>query len=394
MKKVICIILPIFVGVVTYFAVNVFLDNKIEYLVNSKNLKSLEVAYGQALKDKGVVINEYFNNDNSLIIQGSSELSSHVDQVPTKFFPLRDFDYDIVTNGRAYVQNLQQASILGSQHKEFKDTKIALVVSLQWFENANGISETSFESTFSPVQFYNFLSNSKLSNDLKVRYATRISELLKNTSQFVPEKIYADLFISDKTIDNMLKVLFKPYYFLREKLVTSKDKGLLYRYLINLPDKEEGVTEKSVDWNEEVIKAENQGDEAVNNNNFMVNDEYYDKYLRGNVEKNKDINKDMNLMISKEFDDYKIYLDTCEELGISPYIIIMPTNGLWYDHKGMTKDKRDAFYDEVERLAKEKSFDVLNLKDEEYTPYFMTDVMHLGWKGWLMIDEELYNKYK
>ena len=44
-------------------------------------------------------------------------------------------------------------------------------------------------------------------------------------------------------------------------------------------------------------------------------------------------------------------------------------------------------------MAKEKGFEVLNLKDEEYTPYFMYDVMHLGWKGWIKVEEELYKHY-
>jgi D-alanine transfer protein len=30
----------------------------------------------------------------------------------------------------------------------------------------------------------------------------------------------------------------------------------------------------------------------------------------------------------------------------------------------------------------------LNLQDKEYEPYFYFDVMHLGWKGWLYVDEQ------
>ncbi len=99
-------------------------------------------------------------------------------------------------------------------------------------------------------------------------------------------------------------------------------------------------------------------------------------------------------MNSKEFDDYELYLDTCVDLGIKPYIILAPTNGRWYDYTGMTKQSRDEFFDKVEEMAKERGFEVLNLKDQEYTPYFMCDVMHLGWKGWLEIDEQLYKRNK
>ena len=30
---------------------------------------------------------------------------------------------------------------------------------------------------------------------------------------------------------------------------------------------------------------------------------------------------------------------------------------------------------------------------KEYEPYFYYDVMHLGWKGWLYVDEQLTRHY-
>jgi D-alanine transfer protein len=59
----------------------------------------------------------------------------------------------------------------------------------------------------------------------------------------------------------------------------------------------------------------------------------------------------------------------------------------------MDKEKRDAFFDKAEQMAKERGFEVLNLKDEEYTDYFMYDIMHLGWKGWLKVEEDIYKHY-
>ena len=34
------------------------------------------------------------------------------------------------------------------------------------------------------------------------------------------------------------------------------------------------------------------------------------------------------------------------------------------------------------------------LSDQEYTKYFFEDRVHLGKKGWVMVDESLYNYYK
>lgn len=393
-KLIIAIAIPILIGIVTFIGIERFLDKNIKTMLEERDLTLITNVYGSVYKDKGIILNEYLSQNDVVTIQGSSELSSIVPQLPTRFFPIKGFDYDVVTNGRAYVQSLQHASLLGSQNVDLADSKVAIIVSLQWFERQEGIDCNSFASTFSPAQFYAYLNNKSISNELKTRYATRVSDILSDSSQYAPEKLYASMYIKENFISKIGKFALKPYYFIREKLVTAKDKGLLYRELKKLPIKDEPLERRDIDWQREKLKAEEEGKVASTNNDFYVDDNYYNQYISGNLESFKEISKDINLMVSKEYEDYQIYLDTCEELGIKPYVIIMPTNGLWYDYKGLTQEKRDEFYNKIEDIAREKNFEVLNLKDEEYTPYFMFDVMHLGWKGWLEVDEAIYNKFK
>ena len=217
--------------------------------------------------------------------------------------------------------------------------------------------------------------------------------MLSSSQQYLSERLYAELYTSDKLIDKEAKVSFYPYFAARKVIVDLKDKGLLYKKLIHLPEKGE-TRFRTVDWEQEVNKAEKEAEERVTDNDFYVYDSYYDAYLKDGLESFKDSKSSIDLMNSKEFDDYKLYLDICEELGIKPYIILMPTNGRWYDYTGLCKDDRDEFYDKIEEIAEEKGFEVLNLKDEEYTPYFMCDVMHLGTKGWLKVDEAIYEHFK
>ncbi len=393
-KLFLAIAIPILAGVTTFYGINKFLDKQISIMLEKRDLSYISNEYGSIYKDKGVVINEYFTGQDSIIIQGSSELASDVPQLPSRFFPVERLDSTVVTNGRAYVQTLQHTAILGSQHVDMSNSKVAIIMSLQWFENPNGIDCNSFSSTFSPVQFYNFLNNEKLSEKTKMKYASRVSELLASSSQFAPEKLYAEIYINNNLISKIGKVLFKPYFFIREKVVVAKDKGLLYRRLKELPSNNSEENKKKINWEEEYVKAEEEGKAAVTNNDFYVNDKYYDTNLKGKVNSQKDTSTNIDLMVSREFEDYNLYLDVCEELGIKPYIIIMPTNGLWYDYKGLTKEKRDQLFDEIERIAIDRNLEVLNLKNEEYTPYFMTDVMHLGWKGWLKVDEAIFNEFK
>lgn len=391
-KKIACILIPIFIGIITIICLNNFLDKKIQELLETRDLRSINVEYGSLYKDRGVMYNEYITKNDYVVLQGSSELAAPVSQLPTTVFPVKGLE-KLVTNGRAYSQDLNQISILGSQDIDKKDRKVAMVLSLQWFVNQTGIENTSFQANFSPAQFYSFLSNKNITEEHKKEYAYRVDSLLTDSSQYAPEKIYAKIYTNNGIKYKIANWLLKPYFFARENMVKLKDKGLLYRKLINLPDKTE-VKAKDIDWTEEYKKAEDEGKSQVTNNDFMVYDTYYNLHLKDNVKSQKDSNKNIQLMKSQEFKDYELYLDTCVDLGIKPYIILMPTNGRWYDYTGMTKESRDEFYDKVEQMAKSRGFEVLNLKDEEYTPYFMCDVMHLGWKGWLKVDEELYKHFK
>ncbi|NFG61140.1 MULTISPECIES: D-alanyl-lipoteichoic acid biosynthesis protein DltD [unclassified Clostridium] len=392
-KKFIYVILPIAIVLITVISLNSFLNKELDDMLSKKELSSIDKEYGSIYKDKGVVFNEYVTQNNELVLQGSSELASPVSQLPTIFFPVKGLD-TIVTNGRSYSQHLHQISILGSQQQvDMEGKKVALILSLQWFLDENGIDSGGFQANFSPVQFYEFLSNDKISKNNKNQYAKRICSLLTGNTQFGPERLYSKIYINDSFFYKIANIAFKPYFIVRKEMVKLKDKGLLYKKLRTLPQRK-AIKSGAVDWNEEYKRAEEEGKSKVTNNEFMVYDYYYNNNLKNNVDSQKDANKNVDLMKSKEFEDYELYLDTCNELGIRPYIILMPTNGLWYDHIGIKKEERDNFYDKVQRMAEGRGFDVLNLKDEEYTPYFMCDVMHLGWKGWLKVDEELYKHFK
>ena len=391
-RKIICILFPIVIGIITVIYLNSFLDKNTQAMLEKKDLQEINIAYGSMYKDRGVIYNEYLMKNDYLSLQGSSEFVVPVSQLPTKMFPAKGME-KVVTNGRAYFQTINQTELLGSENNENKDARIALFLSIQWFCDEGGIEPKNFQANFAPVQFYKYLANPQISDKNKKTYATRVNDLLEGNTQFAAEKIYSKLYISDGLGYKIVKGLLTPYFICREKMVELKDKGLLYRRLELLNDKKPTTELKEINWEEEEKKAEEEAKTKETNNDFFVDDNYYNKYLRDNLKAHKDSKKNINLMKSKEFEDYELYLDTCIDLGVKPYIILIPTNGRWYDHTGMAKETRDNFYDTAQKIAEEKGFEVLNLKDEEYTPYFMYDIMHLGWKGWIKVEEELYKHY-
>lgn len=393
MKKFRFFIIPLLVTIIFSVLFNIYVDKEYESLRGKKDLTSIKHTYNHIIRDRGGLLKDEMREEGDLILLGSSEFASPVEQNPINLFPFKGADYDVSIFGRAYTQSLQHANIISNTKNLSEKDKIAIVVSAQWFENSDGIYGSNFAVNFSEMQFYDFFNNSKISEENKKYYAKRISELLKQSGEYGEERIYANLYYRDNFASKVLLSILKPYYSFKEYMLKTKDKVQTIKILKGLDDKEEKTLE-DIDWEEEFKKAEETAASKVTNNDIYVEDEYYDTYLRDKYESLKDTWKGKDLINSKELDDYKFFLSICEELNIKPLIILMPVNGLYYDHLGLTLDKRTEFYNTIEEISKEKGFDVLNLQNKEYEKYYMYDAMHLGWKGWLTIDEEMYKYFK
>ena len=88
-----------------------------------------------------------------------------------------------------------------------------------------------------------------------------------------------------------------------------------------------------------------------------------------------------------EYDDLQCFLDVCRESGLDPYVIIMPVNGGWYDYVGLDRNARAQCYERVRVMCDEAGVECLDLSPYEYEPYYLRDIMHFGWLGWLDVEQ-------
>lgn len=159
-----------------------------------------------------------------------------------------------------------------------------------------------------------------------------------------------------------------------------------------LPDK----TDKKpnyINWENEHSRINKQNENVTYNNEFHLNDKYYNSQIKDKVGQFKDQSVSEDLMNSKEMNDYKFFLSVCNELNIKPYIILPPVNGWYYDYVGLSKEKRDEYYKTVEKMAEDNGFEVLNLHQYDYKEGFLVDAKHLGKEGWLKVSEEIYKHF-
>ena len=87
----------------------------------------------------------------------------------------------------------------------------------------------------------------------------------------------------------------------------------------------------------------------------------------------------------------ELFLTVAKELGIEVEVIIFPVNGKWNDYTGVSREMREKTYKKIEDVAKKSWCNSTKLWETEsmmITFYF--DVMHVGVKGWMEVEKELY----
>ncbi|MGL4773075.1 MAG: D-alanyl-lipoteichoic acid biosynthesis protein DltD, partial [Clostridium sp.] len=275
MKKLIYVLIPFIIAGIFFIGIDKFLDFKNKELLETKDLESLKDGYKIDAKDKGVLLNQYLSTDDNIMLFGSSELANSLDQSPKNFFPRKEMDKDVVYVGRTFSQHLVQASTIGSMNKDISKGNYAIVVSMQWFDNKNGTYTNDFKSIFSPIQFYKYLNNPKITKEHKIKYAKRIVEILKNQEDSNAEVLYAKSFYEDGLKSKIVKTLLKPYYYMRYRILEVKDKAQLYKELIKLPEKGKSKPLKEINWEEENKKALEQAKKKGLNEKYGINQEYY-----------------------------------------------------------------------------------------------------------------------
>lgn len=364
-----------------------YLDKRIDEMYQvSDYTKTLNQQFDDYTKDKGQLILGRSADNGNVILLGSSELQSWAGQNPVNMFPNSTLDDNLTIVGQAYVQSLLHSMKVGTKALE-DEKKIAIVVSLQWFFGED-IDVNGFAANFSEYQFFEMMKNERVSHESKLYVCKRTDELLRDIQGYDDIKVYAWLYTRDSALGNAGLSVLKPYYVLRHKLLEIKDKWDTYQILKKTASDAKEPETLDIDWKQAMEDAQKEGEHFCTNNEFYVEDGYYTQYLADAIDGLKGVESETK-MESKEFEDFRMFLQICRENGVEPYIIMMNTNGRYYDYVGIDKEKRNALYDKVEQAAKEQGAECLRLSDKEYEPYFMLDVMHLGWKGWLYVDQQI-----
>lgn len=367
----IVIIVGIYLGTNTYLNKKLTVyNNSIRYLRNSEKFSSVETI------KKNI-------NENTIVLFGSSELDNYMieKQHPSELLDYSDLN--IMSIGAGYYQSLIHIMNLGAiaNEKKFKNNKFVLILSPQWFDR-DGLEKEAFVARYSEEVMIDFLKNKDISYENKEYVINRAQELTQDNQIYQKDlKFFKKAYLKNK-------ITYKIYSEFYLKLLVVKNKFKFLKVYERNNDKNnkkiEGFNTKL-----ELEKAEKTAENMVTNNPYGIYDEYYDKYIKAQVEelKNSEIEKDY--LESPEYEDLKMFIKIAKELNVDIAIVNIPLNGLWVEYTGFKRENIDKFNQKIKEICDVEGVTYIDFSQNIDEKYFLKDIMHLGWKGWVRLIDEI-----
>ena len=381
-------LISIVLVLITLVILNKTYIKKIEdyYKVNDNSVR-YSTAY-EKYKSKDIILENI--TPKTLVLLGSSELTTTIneDYHPKKIFNYEDFN--IMQIGVGNSQNIIHAATIGSIGNDVRNNEIVMIQSIQWFDNKNGIIKDAFLSRISSEHVYNTMANDNISKETKEKFINRVIEL-SSTNKVLNKKYrsYKKYFVQEQgnfITGEFLK--FDNYFYkLKNKYEFFKNKGR-ENYQLS------GEKTPNYDWKELDEKVTEQAKERTNNNDYQIDNTYYDKYIKTKYDQLKNSSKNTKYDESKEYDDLDILLSIVKDLNLNMKFAILPANGKWSDYTGIDSEKRQVAYNNLKEIAKKNNIEVMDYSSKEYEEYYMYDAMHLGWRGWIDFERDLYKLKK
>ena len=381
-------LISIVLVLITLVILNKTYIKKIEdyYKVNDNSVR-YSTAF-EKYKSKDIILENI--TPKTIVLLGSSELTTTINE---EYHPKKIFNYDdfnIMQIGVGNSQNIIHAATIGSIGNDIRNNEIVMIQSIQWFDNKNGILKDAFLSRISSEHVYNTMANDKISKETKEKFINRVIEL-SSTNKVLNKKYrsYKKYFVQEQGnfITGEFLKLDNYFYKLKNKYEFFKNKGR-ENYPLS------GEKTPDYDWKELDEKVTEQAKERTNNNDYQIDNTYYDKYIKTKYDQLKNSSKNTKYDESKEYDDLDILLSIVKDLNLNMKFAILPANGKWSDYTGIDSEKRQVAYNNLKKIAKKNNIEVMDYSSKEYEEYYMYDAMHLGWRGWIDFERDLYKLKK
>jgi len=381
--------LSLLIAFVLFAGVIFFPNSWIEAWISDEDVEQAKTSMSP-LVFQGMYFQERMLKEPSTMpLYGSSELN--------RFDPFHPYNYARATNapyttfmvGRGGMQSITHFLNFAAQEENLKDKKIVFIISPQWFTK-KGMNELHFSPNYSMLHAYDLAYNKDIDEDLRNRGMERLlafdtvnrDDLLKTIYEY---KISGG---KEKPVIGRLAMIAGH---VQKALLEKKD--LYYSLFPREPHKLKNNDKLVVDqtFEQQLENAEKYGEKRVSND-LMIENKFYKRLKNANINKFKGMRKNEDYTTSPEYEDLQLVIDVLKDAGAKPLFVSIPVNGHWYDYTEYPEERRQKYYDKMEQILTDNDVPFVDFTDHDYDPYFIMDTIHLAWKGWVYLDQEL-DKY-
>jgi D-alanine transfer protein len=269
--------------------------------------------------------------------------------------------------------------------------KLVIMLDPSEFMIPNGISDAGFTRFYSPLTGYRFV----FSKDIPEAEKKKIAHRLLHYTAVKSDPLLVTM-LEGMTLQEPQKewkaALLKPAAYLRLKLLEKQDFIESFTLLkTNKPFHRLPVA-RNLTWDKLREQAAEEAKKETNNNPYgFLND----VYLKTVHEKHAAYKNSWrpgspgSHLQSVTYDDLQAILDILKNEQAEPIFVLIPRKGAWCDYIGFTRPYREQLYAKIRKQVQAAGFPMLDYSRYEYDNYFMRDPAHLGWTGWVTLDQDL-----
>ena len=318
-----------------------------------------------------------------IVLFGSSELVFYPNQ---KFLPQNYFNNDLKLPLRVQGNEGQQSFAIMSQlaacdNELVRDNaKVVVLLSPSWFTGSydNGLKMPKFLEYMYPGMMNKLYFQSE-SDD---KYKLLISDYIKkNIAQIKePNFIYKDSF-----------------YDLKSDYLDNKFKQIIIENFDSKDNNPKNIDYKNPNLDYESLKLEAKSITIPpKNNDYGINDEYYDRYIVKQIKKDNFpfgviVSPDINQ--NQEYNDFLVLLEYLETYKIKALFVMQDLNPYAFANN---REEANKLMQIIKSKVLEHNFEYLDMwsnKKEDYEIGTLTDIVHMGELGWVRINQAIINHF-
>jgi len=355
---------------------------KVEQAATSLDIRVLKC---ESVKDAAA-------RENYIPIFGSSELSRMDPFHPSSMAQKYHWKNKPFLQGNPGTASLTQAMNVGGI-SSLKGNKAVFIISPQWFSKS-GVQAEAFKYFLSPLQLTGFILNSDSGDKAMNKYvAGRILDL--GVSKGPIEDDALERISEGKQITSFQRFYIKS--FARSSLQSQDDlfgslsmndhEKMIDKAASKLPD-----NYNYADLNKLATKM------AKNNsrdNDMQIGDSFYKRQLSKRINTYKNTHRHVTYTRSPEYNDFQALLYIFAQNKVEVMFVIQPINPHWVKYTGMPMSSITNFDKKIKYQLNSQGFNnIVDLSHVKNPNYIAEDTIHMGWRGWLMLDHHLKDYYK